>query len=56
MRSFYVLMLSEAFIKKMHFLINLLSNKYLTNRKGRIVNDLETSEPLWSALVYHRFK
>lgn len=41
-----VIIIMEAFIKKMRLFAILLYNKHLTNRKSRIGNDLETSEVL----------
>lgn len=41
-----VIIIMEAFIKKMRLFAILLYNKHLINRKSRIGNDLETSEVL----------
>ena len=50
------IIIMEVFIKKMRLFAISLFDKHLINRKSRMGNDLETSETLWFALLFHCFK
>jgi len=50
------IIIMETFIKKMRLFAISLFDKHLINRKSRMGNDLETSETLWFALLFHCFK